>query len=473
MKRNLRVSLTARLLVALILPTAVLALVLGIGGALFISRIVESVNDRPLDASVRSIADTLALEDGEVTLDLPPSAFGMLENEERDNVYYSVHVGDDLLTGYPDLPRIDMGSGRIDETRFAYSRYRDSPIRVAVIVRRVPRVEAPIVVQVAETMDARKSLSRQMLGGLFALEALLIGLLVLLLPLAVRWGLSPLVEVRRGIDSRSATDFTPLTLQQVPSELRGFVTAFNGLLYRLHEAVDGLRRFTADASHQMRTPLSILRAHLQVLKREGTQTADGQASLADIDVATARLQRLLTQLLALARAEGNRDGVARLVRTVDLAMLVRSVAEDHVPAALRSGVDIQFDTADRTSVPTVGELARELVSNLVDNAIRYNRKGGTVWLRVVPRDGAVSVVVEDDGPGIPAAKQADVFKRFLRLDRDRAVEGSGLGLAIVKVLADALAAGVRIASRPNGGLRIDIDFPVVADRAHASGKSAS
>jgi two-component system sensor histidine kinase TctE len=121
----------------------------------------------------------------------------------------------------------------------------------------------------------------------------------------------------------------------------------------------------------------------------------------------------------------------------------------------------------------VGELARELVSNLVDNAIRYNRKGGTVWLRVVPRDGAVSVVVEDDGPGIPAAKQADVFKRFLRLDRDRAVEGSGLGLAIVKVLADALAAGVRIASRPNGGLRIDIDFPVVADRAHASGKSAS
>ncbi|MGE0582379.1 MAG: sensor histidine kinase [Steroidobacteraceae bacterium] len=473
MRHNLRVSLTARLLVALILPTAALALVLGVGGALFITRIVEGVNDRPLDASVRSIADTLALEDGEVTLDLPPSAFGMLENEERDNVYYSAYVGNDLLTGYPDLPRIDMGGGRNDETRFAYSTYRDSPIRVAAIVRRVPRVEAPIVVQVAETMDARKSLSRQMLGGLFALEALLIGLLVLLLPLAVRWGLQPLAEVRRGIDSRSATDFTPLTLQQVPTELRGFVTAFNGLLFRLRDAVEGLRRFTADASHQMRTPLSILRAHLQVLKREGTQTPVGQASLVDIDIATARLQRLLTQLLALARAEGNRESYARLVGLVDLSMIARSVAEDYVPAALRNGIDIQFESAGQTTAPTVAELARELLSNLVDNAIRYNHKGGTVWLRVVSRDGMVSAVVEDDGPGIPAQMQADVFQRFLRLDRDRTVEGSGLGLAIVKVLADALAAGIRIASRPAGGLRIDVDFPVAADRPRAAGKSAS
>lgn len=459
-RHNLRVSLTARLLVALILPTAALALMLGIGGALFIGRIVESVNDRPLDASARAIADTLALDGGEGTLDLPPSAFGMLGNEGRDDVYYSVHVGDELLAGHSDLPRISDANAGSDVIRFAYATYRDSPIRVAAIVRHVPRVEAPIVVHVAETLDRRKSLSRQMLAGLFALEALLIGLPVLLLPLAVRWGLLPLAEVRRGIDSRSATDFTPLTLQQVPAELRSFVAAFNGLLFRLQAAVEGIRAFTTDASHQMRTPLSILRAHLQVVKREGLETQVGQASLADIDVATLRLQRLLTQLLALARAEGNREGVVRLGRTVDLAALVRAVAEDHVPAALHKGVDIQFDTDGRTTVRTGDEFARELVSNLVDNAIRYNRKGGTVWLRVSALRGAVRIVIEDDGPGIPQERQADVFKRFHRLERDRAVEGSGLGLAIVKELADALAAAVRIASRPNGGLRVEIDFPV-------------
>lgn len=435
---------------------------LGVGGALIIDRIVESVNDRLLDASARSIADTLALEDDEVTLDLPPSAFGMLENDERDNVYYSVRVGGELLTGYPDLPRIETDAAKNEETHFAYSAYRGSPIRVAAVVRRVPRVEAPVVVQVAETLDARNSLGWRMLGGLFVLEALLIGLLILLVPLAVRWGLFPLAEVRRGIDDRSPTDFTPLTLQQVPAELRGFVTAFNGLLFRLQEAVEGIRRFTADASHQMRTPLSILRAHLQVVKREGLQTEAGQASFADIDTATARLQRLLTQLLALARAEGNRESVARLARTVDLSALARSVAEDDVPAALRQGVDIQFETDGVATVRTVEEFARELVSNLVDNAIRYNRKGGTVWLRVAAFADAVRIVVEDDGPGIPEAMQADIFKRFRRLDRDRAEEGSGLGLAIVKVLADALRADIRIASGPNGGLRVEIDFPVAA-----------
>lgn len=458
MRRNLRVSLTARLLVALIVPTATLALVLGVGGALIIDSIVESVNDRLLDASARSIADTLALEDGEVTLDLPPSAFGMLENDERDNVYYSVRVGGELLTGYPDLPQVAADPAKTDDTVFAYAAYRDAPIRVAAIVRRVPRVEAPVVVQVAETLDARSSLGWRMLAGLLVLETLIVGLLVLLVPVAARWGLLPLAEVRRGIASRSPTDFTPLTLQQVPAELRSFVDAFNGLLLRLENAVEGLRRFTADASHQMRTPLSILRAHLQVLKREGTGSEAGRASLADIDAATARLQRLLTQLLALARAEGNRENVARLARNVDLVALARSVAEDHVPAALEAGVEIEFHADGSANVRTVGEFARELISNLVDNAIRYNRRGGTVWLWVAAEESGVRVVVEDDGPGIPEVMRADVFQRFRRLDRDR-TEGSGLGLAIVSELANALGGSIAVTERPGGGLRVVVDFP--------------
>jgi two-component system sensor histidine kinase TctE len=461
-RRKLRVSLTGRLLVALILPTATLALMLGVGGALFIGRIVEGVNDRLLETSARSIADTLALEHDEVTLDLPPSAFGMLENDERDNVYYSVYVGSDLLTGYADLPRVQTRPDRYDDTRFAYASYRGSPIRLVAVVRRVPRVEAPVVVQVAETLDSRSGLWRRLLVGLLVLEVVLIVPLAVLVPIAVRWGLRPLAEVRQEIDNRSPIDFTPLTLNRVPTELRSFVTAFNGLLLRLQEAMEGVRRFTADASHQMRTPLSILRAHLQVLQREGLQSAAGQASLADIDAATNRLQRLLTQLLALARAEGNREGLAHLARSVDLTALTRSVAEEYVPAALRDGIEIQFEADGEVVVRTVEEFARELIANLVDNAIRYNRPSGTVWLRVEALPGARRVVVEDDGPGIPEAMRAEVFKRFSRLDRDRSVHGSGLGLAIVKVLADALEADVRLGDGQKGGLRVEIVFPAAA-----------
>jgi two-component system sensor histidine kinase TctE len=461
-RHNLRVSLTGRLLVALILPTATLALMLGVGGALFIDRIVEGVNDRLLETSARSIADTLALEHGDITLDLPPSAFGMLENDERDNVYYSVHVGPELLTGYADLPRVQTRDASVDDTRFANASYRGSPVRLAAVVRRVPRVEAPVVVQVAETLDSRNGLQRRLLAGLLVLEVLLIVPLVVLVPLAVRWGLRPLVEVRQEVDSRSPVDFTPLTLQRVPTELRSFVTAFNGLLLRLQDAMEGVRRFTADASHQMRTPLSVLRTHLQVLQREGLQSAAGQASLADIDAATGRLQRLLTQLLALARAEGSRERLARLERQVDLVALTRSVAEDYVPVALREGVDIQFEADAAVAVRTVEEFARELIANLVDNAIRYNRTAGTVWLRVESLPDVRRVVVEDDGPGIPESMRAEVFKRFRRLDRDRGEAGSGLGLAIVKVLADALEADVRLGDGQQGGLRVEIVFPAAA-----------
>jgi len=330
------------------------------------------------------------------------------------------------------------------------------------VERHLPRVAEPVVVQVAETLDSRGGLRRRMLAGLFILEVLLIGPLVVLVPIAVRWGLRPLAEVRQGIDSRTPTDFTPLTLQKVPAELRAFVTAFNGLLLRLQDAVEGIRRFTADASHQMRTPLSILRAHLQVLRREGLQSAAGQASLADIDAATSRLQRLLTQLLALARAEGNREGLARLARTVDLTAVSRSVAEDYVPAALREGVDIQFEADGVALVRTVEEFARELIANLVDNAIRYNRRAGTVWLRVESSQTSRRIVVEDNGPGIPASMRGEVFTRFRRLERDGTREGTGLGLAIVKVLADALEAEVRIGDGKDGGLRVEIDFPVAA-----------
>lgn len=456
----MRSSLTARLLVGLILPTAALALLLGVGGAWAIAGIVERVNDRLLEASARAIADTVALDEGEVTLDLPASAFGMLENDERDNVYYSVRAGHELVTGYPDLPQVDGIGESAGDVRFGYAEFRGAPIRIAAISRRVPRVPDPVVIQVAETLDARSGLRNQLLRGLVVLEALLILLLVLLLPIAARWGLAPLQRMRREIDGRSPTDFTPLALHGVPIELRSLLTAFNGLLSRLQEAVQGMRRFTADASHQMRTPLSILRAHLDVIRREGLDSAEGKASFADVEAATARLQRLLTQLLALARAEGATGAVSAFVEPVDLVALARDVAETYVPVALRSEVELEFDArADRAIVASVEPLARELLANLVDNAIRYNRAGGWVCVSVDGAGGDAIVTVTDDGPGIPDDSRKAMFERFRRLERDQKREGSGLGLAIVGTLAEAIGAEVSIAARsPGPGLEARVRF---------------
>ena len=460
-------SLTRRMLLGLGLPMTALAVLLGLGGALTIDNIVEGVNDRLLGASARAIAETLALEDNEVTLDIPPSALGMLENDARDNVYYSVRAGNEMITGYPDLPRVRNPPVDDGAIVYEYARFREFPIRIAAMARQVPRVRPLVIVEVAETLDARHALRDRMLGALAALELLLLGLLLMLLPIAVRWGLRPLETIRRHMEGRRRADFDPLPLDHVPHELRSLIAAVNSLLARLDNAVQGIRRFTADASHQMRTPLTILRTHVALL-RESSALPPGPArqSVADIEAATTRLQRLLTQLLALARAEGSREAAMVRARATDVVAIVRAAAEEQAPRALRESIELQFDAAvPALKVTTIGDLAGELIGNLIDNAIRYNRPGGEVVVSVSAEADGALVVIEDDGPGIPPADRPLVFTRFRRLDRDQGHPGSGLGLAIVQALADAIGASVMLTDRASGpGLRVEIRLPFVPAR---------
>ena len=453
-------SLTSRLFRGLVGPMAGLALLLGLGGAWAIQSIVEAVNDRLLGASARSVAETLEVEDGDITLDLPPWALGMLENSARDNIYYNVYDGDRLLTGYPNLPPPPLSALADQQTTFRYGRYRGQLVRIAAEARRLPRVKNLVVVQVAETLEARNELSRRMLIQLVLLEVALLALASFLVPIGVRWGIAPLTRLRRGMDERSAADFTPLPLADVPRELRDLLTAFNSLLARLDSAVEGMRRFTADASHQMRTPLSILRTHIGVLKMSAMESPKTRESLADIEAATDRLQRLLIQLLALARAEGAEpSGIA--LHDIDIAATARALAEDHALPALRAGVEMRFvvDGAEPFLTRADEVLVAEMIGNLVDNAIRYNHSGGSVTLRVFGTDEQVVLDVEDDGPGIPEAERDKVFTRFYRLARDQSRPGSGLGLSIVHVLAQILNANVTLAGGADGkGLRVRVSF---------------
>ncbi len=456
-------SLIGRLLWTLVGSLTAVAIILGAGGAWLINGIVEQTNDRLLGASARAIAETLAVEDGEITLDLPPFALGMLENTERDNIYYSVRHGNDLLTGYPDLSPAPPTPANLEESRFRYDRFRGAPIRVAAESRRLPRVPGVIVVEVAETLEARHDLARRMLTGLAALEAALVAFAALLVWPAVRWSLRPVTYLRQQMDARPA-DFTPLPAHNVPGELVGLVMGFNDLLKRLEASVEGMRRFTADASHQMRTPLAILRTHLAVLERNPPSSEAGRSSVADIQQATDRLQSLLTGLVTLARTED----VASVERftDVDLVPLARGVAADYAPLAARSRVNIHLEAAATPTQAAVDPLlVTELLSNLIDNAIRYNRRGGQVIVRVLQEAGGAAVLeVEDDGPGVPEPDRAAIFQRFYRLPRDQARPGSGLGLSIVQAISDRIGAELEVMDGAGGrGLRIVLRLPVRAE----------
>lgn len=452
-------SLTARLLRSMVLPMAGLALLLGFGGAIAIKGAVQAVNDRILGAASRALAESLNVEDGEVVLNLSPAIFGMLEDNERDNVYYSVATSRRVVTGYADLPNVAPNGLRDTEVEFYDAVYKGRAVRIVAEGRRLPGIAQPVVVEVAETLGARQRVSRRLLIGLAILEMTLIGLAGLLLPVAVRWGMRPLIRLRDEMDRRVASDLTPLPTQDVPSELRDLVRGFNGMLQRLDAAMQGMRRFTADASHQMRTPLSILRTHIALLRKASPGSAEARHSLDDIDHASERLQRLLIQLLALARAD-NATVAPDSIEQVDANELAAATAAEYVSDAVREGIDLTFERSP--GVPMIAThpgLCSELLGNLIDNAIRYNRRGGSVEISVEQSHTGVAIVVEDDGPGIAIEDRGRVFTRFTRLDRDTQRSGSGLGLPIAQTLAGAIGASLSLDTARSGrGLRATITF---------------
>lgn len=458
-------SLTRRLLWVMITTLSTVAIALGVVGTILIDRIVEQSFDKLLGASVQEIIETVAPEQGSVTFDIPPSAFGMLENDQRDNIYYSVRQGKQQLTGYADLPALNLTSAQSGQRVFAYATYKGQRVRISAEERRLPRMSDSVVVQVAQTLGERHSLAFVMLTALYLLESTFVIIAGLLVWPTLKWSLRPVNRIREELDARPAdhANFAPLDLQYAPTELAGLVGGFNHLLRRLESAVAGMRQFTADASHQMRTPLAVLKTHLAVLSEHVQPDTSSASALEDVHGAVARLESLLMRLTTLAHAdEAVGSGISR--SRMDIRTVVAHVAGDLIPLAAQRDITLSVNAEERPAwVCAEPVIAAEILTNLVDNAIRYNVPGGNVCISVHEAAHVVSVSVEDDGPGIPPTEQKLIFERFYRLPRDQAQPGSGLGLSIVKTLSEALHAQVLIETPPSGhGLRVSVQFEPAA-----------
>jgi signal transduction histidine kinase len=247
-----------------------------------------------------------------------------------------------------------------------------------------------------------------------------------------------------------------------PDELGDLAQALETLRVSALEAErlqEAMSRFTADASHQMRTPLTILRTHISVLGDLIPVHHAAYSSLKDIQEAADRLQRLLIQLLKLARADG-RQSLDRELGTTDLREVIQETAAKHAAQALEASIDLHFEAEARPFPTQINPIMiSEMFANLIDNAIRYNNAGGSVVIRLIEDNGRQIVDVEDDGPGIPADEHEKVFTRFYRLSRDQNRVGSGLGLAIVQSLAATLNVEIKMGTGANNrGLRVRVVF---------------
>ncbi len=308
---------------------------------------------------------------------------------------------------------------------------------------------------------AQNTATRRQAAGQLALRAVLpIALLAPLLMLIV-WGvvtraLAPLDRVRRQLAERRASDLAPIGTAGVPLEVRPLIDELNALLARLAKAWDTLTHFTADAAHELRTPLAALRLQVQGLQRAPDAAARDIAAdrlLSGIDRAT----RLVEQLLALARQEGTTPDDAV---TLDLAALARAAVQDLAGTAAARG--IWLDLVAPTPVPLQGQpgALAVLLRNLLENALRHAPDGGTVQVQALTGADAAPdravLTVEDSGTGVPPAERDRVLDRFYRAPGAPG-HGSGLGLAIVKSVADQHGARLRLDDSPTlGGLRVTL-----------------
>jgi two-component system sensor histidine kinase QseC len=289
---------------------------------------------------------------------------------------------------------------------------------------------------------------------------LLIGLplTALWIGLALTRGLAPLTELTGAITARGPEQLDALTPRHAPTEIRPLIESLNALLARLSRAIEGERRFTADAAHELRTPLAGLRAQAQVALRAADEPTRKHA-LEQVLAGTGRAARLIDQLLTLARLDPTRQqgGTAR----ADLAAVAADVCAELGAGAVTRDIALTLDAEATTTVNCAPEWLRILMRNLVDNALRYTPDGGSVRVVVAAAVSGATLQVIDSGPGIPAADRAAVFERFHRL-AGQEVEGSGLGLSIVARIAELAGATITLNDGEAGlGLAVTVAFPVL------------
>ena len=416
--------------------------------------------DRALLDTALDLGRNVREINNQLYLDLPQPVIEMLISGEQGRFYYRANgpVGE-YITGDPDLPDPPAEAGE-DRVTYYDAVYRNESIRAVAL--RVPvrpgSGKGAISVQVAEKTSLRTNFARQLMLRMMVPQGILVILAALAVWLGVGLGLRALTSVRTEIENRSHVDLSPIRETNTPYEVRPLVRAMNDLLSRLSAALAAQQRFIADAAHQLRTPVAALKTQAELAVRQ-VRDGEAQATLQQLHTAADHAARLVNQLLTLARAEpGSHRSVMR--ERVNLAALARETTGEWVPRSLNRRIDLGFDdTSTDATISADPFLVRELLNNLIDNAINYTPAGGHITVRVTTDDDKLSLEVEDNGCGIHEDERERVFERFYR-SAGGSPEGCGLGLAIVREIAQGHGATATILSGANHrGTRVVIEFP--------------
>ena len=436
------------------LRNRMLALVLGgvavawIGAAVFAYRDARHETDELLDGYLAQSAALIVAQAGEDLDELQLEHAAQLHRYARRVAFQIWDDGQTLRTHSANAPdrRLSPRTEGFDEVEVDGQNWR-------VFSSYDPHRK--ILVQVGELRNARDAIALAVARGLAAPMVVALPVLGVLLWIAVTLGLAPLGAVGQAVARREPANLAPLDIESPPREVAPLVASLNSLFERVRASMEHERRFTADAAHELRTPVAALRGQAEVALAANDE-GQRRHALGGVIAGCDRAAHLIDQLLTLARLDPARAGSPD--ETADLAAVAREVAAMHAQAALERGLELSVEAPVSAIVAVEPALLQILLRNLVDNAVRYAAGvGREIRIEVVDGDHPVCRIV-DDGPGVPPEERARLGERFHRRE-GTGEEGSGLGLSIVQRIADLCGATVTFETAPGGrGLCVTVHF---------------
>ena len=462
------ISLRRYLLLGILLPVGLLIILNTVS---LYSQALTAVNtayDRTLLASAKSIGEELDVSgydaQSELRVTVPYAALEAFEADNQSRLFYRVSsLSGEMVSGYAQLPfwrgTIPAKPPYAALVDFYDDVYADNAVRVAVLLQPVTSSNGRgmAVIQVAETLELRKTLARKILQDTLWRQALLLVVIALVAVVVVQRATRPVRRLSAELQARPEGDLTPITAPDAPRELLPLVDATNEVMGRLQHLLDNQKRFVRDAAHQLRTPLAVLKVQAQSALRGDM---DAQLALAEINQTVDRAALLANQMLALAKVEQLRAQAG--LGPVDMATIVRTVALDLAPLIAHKDLDFDIETTP-ASVTAHEWMLGELCRNLLHNAVKHCPAGGTLSVRLLADTRYLALTISDSGPGISAELAARLYQPF---SAGNVRHGSGLGLAICREITQALGGDITLENRDDHGRIAGLDATVRLPLVH-------
>lgn len=423
---------------------------------------VTTAYDRTLLASAKSIGELLDVdgydEAAVLYATVPYSALEAFEADNKSNIYYRVsNLRGEMVSGYAVLPfwrgSIPAKPAYAALVDFYDDHVNGEPVRVAVLLQPVATDDgrSMAVIQVAETLELRHTLARQILLDTLWRQAALVAFIALVVVLVVQRATRPVRRLSQTLQARPENDLTPITAPDAPRELLPLVEATNHVMGRLQHLLDHQKRFVRDTAHQLRTPLAVLKTQVQSALRHDVEP---RQALMEINTTVDRATVLANQMLALAKVEQLRQQANAEV--LDWSAVLRAVALDLSPLLADKDIDFAIHTTP-TPVRAHDWMLRELARNLLHNAIKQTPAGSALDVELRTDGTQAHLCIADSGPGISAELAQRLYQPFSAGD---VKHGSGMGLAICYEIVQALGGSIALVNRVQQGQHLGLDATV-------------